>query len=334
MEDLGIPENIEDLEFDDNGQIIEDGNPPDAIPTEEPPDAEAIPMSLEDALGLPGEDQEQPVQTSGPRTGRRRSESIDYGSRGGGSGGAARDPEQELYDKSLAILLSTQGGFSREAEKFVNPLNPVKSPEEIKAEETYDIRHDESAKQVLDRELRTLRSYKVVVCGDTGVGKTSLIERMVKNDVNKSIVASAGVNYTTTILHHELGDMQLIMCDLSGQERLHDIITVYMKNVNAALLVVDMTDASSLDALESYYLRELDDCHPGQFFVFVVGNKIDGTVVVSKRAIFELLKKYPFEFEFFEASAKAGTNVPKILKAINRKMHNLPLKQNQCKNSG
>lgn len=100
-------------------------------------------------------------------------------------------PEQLLYERTKGLLNGTQGGFIRDPLKFPDPLKVVSPPEEMKAADNFDVTRDPSCASILNQEVNILREVHIVVVGETGVGKTSLIESFVLNNPGK-ILASNG----------------------------------------------------------------------------------------------------------------------------------------------
>lgn len=83
---------------------------------------------------------------------------------------------------------------------------------------------------------------------------------------------------------------RFIFCDFSGQTRLYPIISGYMESMDAAILVVDASDPSTLRSLSEYYLPELHKYHSDNFPLLFVLNKIDCTPQLKKQQLAKLAK--------------------------------------------
>lgn len=79
-----------------------------------------------------------------------------------------------------------------------------------------------------------------------GVGKTFLLQSYIKKADSVTTVATNGVDYTEQYVVKDNICNRFIFCDFSGQERLYPILKAYMKSLQAAIIVIDMTDPATL----------------------------------------------------------------------------------------
>eukprot|EP00906_Rhabdomonas_costata_P007876 RCo011256 len=90
--------------------------------------------------------------------------------------------------------------------------------------------------------------YKVLVVGDMGVGKTSIIKRYVHNIFTPNYKATIGVDFGLKELHWEHNIIRVQLWDIAGQERFGNLTRVYYKEAYGALVVHDITKPDSLEA--------------------------------------------------------------------------------------
>lgn len=99
---------------------------------------------------------------------------------------------------------------------------------------------------------------KVVVLGDSGVGKSNLLLRFVSGDYRSEHTLTIGASFMTKMMYVCDRVVKLNLWDTAGQERYHALARMYYQDANAALLVYDITSQASFEALNRWLcdLRE------------------------------------------------------------------------------
>lgn len=164
--------------------------------------------------------------------------------------------------------------------------------------------------------------FKVVLIGDSGVGKSNLLSRFTKNEFNLESKTTIGVEFATKTI--ECGDkiIKAQIWDTAGQERYRAITSAYYRGAVAALLVYDITKLHTFQNVEKW-LQELKDYADDNIVVMLVGNKTD---LKHLRAVKEEeAQKYAEEHElaFIETSALVSTNVTEAFEQIIQIYHNM-----------
>lgn len=99
-------------------------------------------------------------------------------------------------------------------------------------------------------------SFKVVLVGDSNVGKTSIIQRYTKDNFDQGIEPTIGAHFMTRIIdlgeHGGSGRMKLQIWDTAGQEKYKSVTQIYYRDAAAAVCVYDISNALSLDAAERW----------------------------------------------------------------------------------
>mmetsp|Transcript_71276 Transcript_71276/g.82919 ORF Transcript_71276/g.82919 Transcript_71276/m.82919 type:complete len:215 (-) Transcript_71276:48-692(-) len=116
--------------------------------------------------------------------------------------------------------------------------------------------------------------FKIVLIGDSGVGKSNLMSRFTKNEFVLESKATIGVEYATTSLITDNKIIKAQVWDTAGQERYRAITSAYYRGAVGALLVYDITKQSSFENAIKW-LKELRDNAEPHIVVILVGNKSD-----------------------------------------------------------
>jgi len=170
--------------------------------------------------------------------------------------------------------------------------------------------------------------FKLVLLGESAVGKSSLVLRFVKDQFDDYRESTIGAAFLTqTIALDEKTTVKFEIWDTAGQERYKSLAPMYYRNANCAVVVYDITQASSLDKAKAW-VKELQRQANENIVIALAGNKLDlASGGSSKRAV-ETSEAAAYAQEagllFFETSAKTAENVKELFTAIASK---LPLDQ-------
>jgi Ras-related protein Rab-18 len=118
------------------------------------------------------------------------------------------------------------------------------------------------------------RSFKLILIGDSGVGKTSIIYRYCKNAYQEERAPTVGLANHPMIVRKNDQCIKLSIWDTAGQEKFKTLTNTYYRNCQAAILVYDISRPQTLDHLESLWIPELNGIISG-FLMMIVGNKLD-----------------------------------------------------------
>lgn len=116
--------------------------------------------------------------------------------------------------------------------------------------------------------------FKVVLVGDSGVGKSNILSRFTRNEFNLQSKATIGVEFATRSINVEGKTLKAQIWDTAGQERYRAITSAYYRGAVGALLVYDITKGESFNNLERW-LKELRDHADDRIVILIVGNKSD-----------------------------------------------------------
>ena len=162
-----------------------------------------------------------------------------------------------------------------------------------------------------DQEKNEL-SFKIIVIGDPGVGKTCLTSRATKDIFTEEYSTTLGFESSTFNVKIENKLIKLQIWDTCGQEKYKSLITNFYRNASLAMLVYSIDNKKSFISAQKW-LKEIKIQSNPDIKIILIGNKVD---LEEKREIsYEEAKKFVEENEilyFQEASAKSGINSKEI----------------------
>jgi small GTP-binding protein len=106
---------------------------------------------------------------------------------------------------------------------------------------------------------------KVVLLGESGVGKTSIISRFINNFFAENVISTTGASYAgKTMIFDEFGGKKIRfeIWDTAGQEQYRSLTKIFYKDAAAAVLVYDITRKGSFYALKNYWYDQVKDTAP------------------------------------------------------------------------
>eukprot|EP01092_Planopodium_desertum_P007378 TRINITY_DN3022_c0_g2_i1.p1 TRINITY_DN3022_c0_g2~~TRINITY_DN3022_c0_g2_i1.p1 ORF type:complete len:244 (-),score=5.22 TRINITY_DN3022_c0_g2_i1:42-719(-) len=169
--------------------------------------------------------------------------------------------------------------------------------------------------------------YKVVLIGDSGVGKSNLLSRFTRNEFNLETKSTIGVEFATRSIQSDGKTIKAQIWDTAGQERYRAITSAYYRGAVGALLVYDIAKSVTFKNVERW-LTELRENASENIVIMLVGNKSDLRHLreVSTETAKEFSEKN--NLSFIETSALDSTNVElaftRILTEIYRKSQPKP----------
>jgi small GTP-binding protein len=151
-------------------------------------------------------------------------------------------------------------------------------------------------------------SLKVVVVGDSGVGKTCFLIRFVRDQFDEECQPTLGVEFLTKIVQTERHRIQLQLWDTAGQELFRSVTRGYYRGSAGALLVFDITSRDSFESV-ARWLQDIRDVARADVVTMLIGNKSD---LADKRQVStdeaDAFAK-GHSMQYCETSAKTGHNL-------------------------
>jgi Ras-related protein Rab-22 len=162
------------------------------------------------------------------------------------------------------------------------------------------------------------REVKVVLLGDTGVGKSSIVLRFITNEFKPYVESTIGASFMSKlVLDADGSPIKFQIWDTAGQEKYHSLAPMYYKGAAAAIVVYDITKHKTYQTLKDW-IAELRAQGPENIVIAVAGNKSD--LEEARQVRREEAEEYAASIgaSFMETSAKDKTNVDELFANISK----------------
>jgi len=164
--------------------------------------------------------------------------------------------------------------------------------------------------------------FKVVVLGESGVGKTSLLLRYIENKFNMNTKSTIGSDFLSKELEIDGRPVTLQIWDTAGQERYQGLGTSFYRGADGVMFVFDYGRKKTFDELPNWkkaFLIQIAQDNSKDFPIIILGNKADlEDRQVTKKEVQDWC--FSQNLPFYETSAKDGLNVEKAFNEISRLM--------------
>ena len=163
---------------------------------------------------------------------------------------------------------------------------------------------EESKEDSVDNSISATK-HKIIFVGDAGVGKTSIINRIVDNPFNEAYEMSIGVDFMSKNLRYKGQNIKLQLWDSAGQEKYKGLIPSYVRNSSIVFIVYDISSKASFNNVPSWitFIKSIENTT-----LILCGNKIDLTTREVEKSEGEQFAQKE-GISFFEVSAKTDENI-------------------------
>ena len=124
--------------------------------------------------------------------------------------------------------------------------------------------------------LDDVEMLKIVLIGETGVGKTSIISQFIDQVFQADQQSTIGGTFSQKTIKCGNGKtLKLEIWDTAGQERYRSVTKMFYKDANAALLVYDITNKYTFDEIQNYWVEQVLESSPKDIILCIIANKSD-----------------------------------------------------------
>ena len=161
--------------------------------------------------------------------------------------------------------------------------------------------------------------FKVVLFGESGVGKTSIISQFIDSSFQEDIQSSSGGTFSSKTFTYGDGKiLKLEIWDTAGQERYRALTKMFYKDADAAILVYDITRKITFEEMQNYWVQQIKESAPENIILAIAGNKSD---LPDEDVDEEMARKYAKELGamFCTTSAKSNFGITDLFLRIAKK---------------
>ena len=165
--------------------------------------------------------------------------------------------------------------------------------------------------------MSTINEIKLIVLGNTSVGKSSFILKYIEDKFVLNYIATLGIDFKQKKLKLKNGqEVRLRIYDTAGQERFKSVAVSFIKKAEGVILIYDIGNKATFESLEEW-IKNIKESGKENLPIILVGNKCD--LPPEKRQV-ELIegkdKAEEFNIPFFETSCKEGINIKEVFEKI------------------
>ena len=174
---------------------------------------------------------------------------------------------------------------------------------------------------------KNCENIKIILLGDSLVGKTSFINQFFGKGFNTSLTSTIGINENSKIINYNENYYKIQIWDTAGQERFESIPKKYYEKMEGAFLFYDITNEYSFDNIIKW-LKDIYECANENLIIYILGNKVD---LIDKRKIsFEIGNNFAKQknMKFMEISCKLDLNISDV---IYNMIYDILQIENECK---
>ncbi len=178
----------------------------------------------------------------------------------------------------------------------------------------------------MTEEEKKEHSFKILLLGDTSVGKTCFLKRYTDDTFQDAYLSTIGFDFKFKMVELKNGKkVKVQLWDTAGQERFRTIAKSYYKGAHGIILVYDVTNQKSFDNIKNW-VNQIKEEASSKVCIILIANKIDSDERVVSKVDGEALAKN-YGLKIYEASAKENINVTEafqdLIESINENYSNI-----------
>lgn len=160
------------------------------------------------------------------------------------------------------------------------------------------------------------KGIKVVILGDTSVGKSSIVARLISDRFDKNMCSTIGAAFITKNIQIKNKTVRLEFWDTAGQEKYRGMVPIYYRGSKIVIIVYDITNSDSYEDVLKYWTKEIKENIIDNPLVCILGNKTD--MEENRQVNYVDASNYCEEnnYLFYEISAKTGDNITEFFNKV------------------
>ncbi|MFX0009134.1 MAG: Rab family GTPase [Candidatus Hermodarchaeota archaeon] len=161
--------------------------------------------------------------------------------------------------------------------------------------------------------------FKILVAGDGGVGKTTLLRRFVKGIFDESTIETVGVDFFLKEIEFDEVKCSLQLWDLGGQERFRHLLENFIMGSRAALLLMDLTRLPKMQDIVNWV--NMVRLHDMNLPILLIGTKYDleDAIAIDDESALTIKNTFSM-FDYVKTSSKTGYNVDEVFERITKEL--------------
>ena len=172
----------------------------------------------------------------------------------------------------------------------------------------------------MDKKKEEVKTFNILPLGDSDVGKTSIINRYVKNQFDNNTSSTIGINFACKEIKFNNKDKIILkLVDTAGQEKYRALTKSYFRNVDAVLFVFSLDDKDTFDTIKDWMELFKNNSSKQDIPKYLVGNKNDIEINVEQNLIDEFVKEN--NIPYMSISAKTKNNIDELFEDIGKKLY-------------
>nr|BAN65758.1 Ras-related protein Rab-1B [Babesia bovis] len=154
--------------------------------------------------------------------------------------------------------------------------------------------------------------FKIIIIGDSGAGKSSLLLRFADDTYSESYMSTIGVDFKIKTVKIDNVTIKLQIWDTAGQERFRTITSTYYRGAHGIITVYDVTSRVSFESVKKTWLVDIEKYSSANISKLLIGNKVD--LEDSRAVTYDEAREFAEQnnMDYIEASAKTAQNVEKV----------------------
>ena len=163
--------------------------------------------------------------------------------------------------------------------------------------------------------------YKIIIVGDSGVGKSNILGRYINNEFKQDTKSTVGVEFASKKVTVNDVNIKLQIWDTAGQERYRSITSAYYKGSKGCFIVYDITSSQSFENIEKWY-EEISKTGDKSLSIILIGNKCD--LEDERKVTIEMgeNKARDINCPFFETSALNNIRIEEVFQKMAENIYN------------